>query len=440
MKHFLEKNKKGIFFGSLFFLLFLAHFFFEIHIADDVFFKNIAMNDLPHFLGTRYQVWSSRILIEFVLVTFLHLPDVCWFFCNTLFLFLIGYSLCKLFRVETFSSQAIIYLLIFLYPLYQMSGAGWYATTINYLWPFACGLFSLIPIRNVLDGKKMKPIFYPFTIFSLLFACNQEQMCALLFAFYLLFLGYFLLKKKKCSFLWVLFLITLCSLFFILTCPGNGVRSLQEMNNWYPAYQNFNIIQKGILGLLSTVSFTIFRLQLPFLVLSFLLVFSLRNHESIFVRINSYVPLGILILFRFFPTVTFELFPAFSYFVSRLQEFMTPVSSVPLSFFLLLLLIFSLFLIFSIAISLYFIFREEKGDQKYFFQLVYLAGVASRLILGFSATLYASGDRTFLFYYYGMIFCILAMFFRMPKKNYPLFIILGSFLVLFQIFNTVILA
>lgn len=440
MKEFFKRHKEIIFLGGLFFLVFLSHFFFEIHIYDDVFFQKIPMNGLFPFLKSRYFEWSSRLLIEMVLVTFLHLPDVLWYFVNSLMILLIGYSICKLFRVEQFQGKVLIYTLLFLYPMYQMSGAGWYATSINYLWPFACGLFSMIPIRKVLDGEKIKISFYPLYVISLLFACNQEQMCAIVFSFYLLFVLYFVMKDKNHTFLWVLFFLSICSLFFILTCPGNGARSIQETATWYPEFQNFNFMQKLALGLLSTVSFTIFNLKLPFLVLSCMLFFLLYRHKNVFVRLNAFFPVFVLGVFQFFPNVSSELFSFLSIFSSSMQKYMTKVISVPFDFSFLLCFLFSVFLILSLVISIYFVLREDKGKAKYFIPLIYLAGVASRCILGFSSTLYDSGERTFLFYHFGMILCIMYFgIFKSQKKNVSLYLILGVVLVMLQLVNTMIL-
>lgn len=440
MKEYFKRHKEIIFLGGLFLFIFLAHFFFEIHIADDVWFQKIPMNGLFSFLGSRYFEWSSRLFIEMVLVVFLHLPDVAWYFFNSLMILLIGYSICKLFRIEQFLGKMLIYTLFFLYPMYQMSGAGWYATSINYLWPFACGLFSMIPIRKVLDGEKIKISSCPLYVISLLFACNQEQMCAIVFSFYLLFVFYFFVKNKNNAFLWVMLFLSICSLLFILTCPGNGVRSIQETATWYPEFQNFNLIQKLALGLLSTISFTIFDLKLPFLVLSCMLFFLLYRHKNVFVRLNAFFPVFVLGVFQFFPNVSSELFSFLAIFSSNMQKYMTQVVYVSFDFSFLLGIFFSVFLILSIAISIYFVLREDEGNAKYFMPLIYLAGVASRCILGFSSTLYASGERTFLFYHFGMILCIMYFcVFKAQKKNLSLYLILGVILVVLQLVNTMIL-
>ena len=40
--------------------------------------------------------------------------------------------------------------LILLYPVDRMAGAGWAATTVNYVWPLSLGLFSVFVNCNFL--------------------------------------------------------------------------------------------------------------------------------------------------------------------------------------------------------------------------------------------------------------------------------------------------
>ena len=55
-----------------------------------------------------------------------------------------------------------------------------------------------------------------------------------------------------------------------------------------------------------------------------------------------------------------------------------------------------------VGVSCWNALKREKMWVLYL--LVMLVGVASRIMLGFSASIYASGDRTMLFLYFGFIF------------------------------------
>ena len=129
-------------------------------------------------------------------------------------------------------NMTLLIAMIIIYPMMQMNSAGWAATTINYMWPMALGLFSLIPIRKVWDGEKIKFWQYPLYVIALLFSANQEQACAILFGTYLLFAILMVIKNKKIHpFIVIQNILVIASLIFILTCPGNSVRTQTEITN-----------------------------------------------------------------------------------------------------------------------------------------------------------------------------------------------------------------
>ena len=76
-------------------------------------------------------------------------------------------------------------LVIMLYPFGTFGVAGWYATTLNYVWPLALGLYGLSYITQVLSNGKISMIQQISYVVASLYAINQEQMCALFVGFIL---------------------------------------------------------------------------------------------------------------------------------------------------------------------------------------------------------------------------------------------------------------
>ena len=183
---------------SLIFLFLLSiHVVFKVNFNDDLWFKNIIGTEYKNifeYIPIRYNTWSSRLIIESVLIFLLACPNIIWCVLDSLIIMLIIYSIDYLFKNN--KKYILILLIILLYPLHEMKSAGWYATTLNYLWPLALGLFSFIPIKNKLIEKKEKRYMYPLYILSIIFACNQEQMCAVVLSFYIIF-DIYLYKKGK---------------------------------------------------------------------------------------------------------------------------------------------------------------------------------------------------------------------------------------------------
>ena len=417
----LEKNWKVIV-GILFVLVVIAHLVFHEKMGDDIFFSNIPLSELFSWLGVRYETWSSRILIETTLVITLKLPVVVWAVINSFMLFLIAYSISYLFTKNGYKEKLISLGFIFLFPIFQLNEAGWYATTINYIWPFALGMFSLIPIKKILTNQDIRAWMYPIYSICLLFACSHEFMCAILFVFHSLFLIYCFVKKKKNKFLVLQWIFTVASLVFILTCPGNGARAVAEIATWYPEYAEFHFVHKFILGLLSTTSILLLDYRLPFFLFLFLLPYALRNTKNVGVKILSFVPLCIFAVFHVLP----HFFPEFGVFVTQLSIYSTQGSYLNMhSFYLYLFLLMAFVLFGSIVVSLYFAFQEKGNDAKYLFPLIFLAGLTTRVLMGFSATVYASGQRTFLFLHFAFIICDIVLFLKeVPEKHYKY--LLGS--------------
>ena len=433
MKKTLEKNWKCIV-GILFVLVVIAHLVFHAEIADDISFSSIPLNELFTWLSTRYETWSSRVLIELVLVVSLKLPVIVWALINSFMLFLLAYSISYLFTKNGVREKFIVLFSVFLFPMVLMSEAGWYATTINYIWPLALGVFSCIPIKKKLMQEPIKLWMYPIYVVSLLFACNHELMCAILFVFYGLFLLYCFWKKKKSKFLVLQWILTCISLIFILTCPGNGVRASLEVATWYPEYANFGFLHKIVLGVLSTTSILLLDYKLPFFIMLFLIPFSLRNHKNYWVKFLSFVPLGIFGVLQILP----QFFPRFGGLVSHLSVYMSQMPYVNMhSFYLYLFLLMAVMLYGSIVVSLYFVFQKNH-DAKYLFPLIFLAGLTTRVLMGFSATIYASGQRTFLFLHFALIICDIVLFLKNTtlKDSKTIFVIL-MILALLQILSVV---
>lgn len=417
---FIKKIVKNKYFPfiTMFIILLVCHLTFKLNFGDDVFFRNVNYREIFSWLSSRYNNWSSRIFIEFTLVSMLKLPSFVWCILNSLIIVLIVYSISRIFSIK---NKWIIILSVMVYPLYEMKSAGWYATTINYIWPLSFGLFSLIPIKNIFENKKEKWYMYILYTISLIFACNHEQMCAIVFAFYLIFSIYYFIKnnKKASPYLVIQLLFALISLIFIFTCPGNAARKVSETNNWYPAFESFGMLGKTYLGFVSTFVKSVYSVNLPLLVLSILIpIFTFKKTKKEFIRLISLVPILIFLLISIFPTILNSIFPHISSFVQNSRVYGDSPNSVSIG--LQSLSALGICVIFYISI-LFSIFKLFDGKEKWLYCLIVLAGLSSRIIMGFSPTLYASDMRTFIFYDFSIIIVIIAIlekYFRNINKKY----------------------
>lgn len=103
-------NKKSVYYVCLFILVFALHLFMKPGKADDSWFINNYTGNPLSFAYMRYMQWSSRFLIEMVLVVIVSLPLILWKVLDTLMIVLLFYSGNKLLNVK---DRKILYLKFF---------------------------------------------------------------------------------------------------------------------------------------------------------------------------------------------------------------------------------------------------------------------------------------------------------------------------------------
>ena len=175
MKNICNFIKKYYPFLILFILILIFNLCINIKDRDFIWFLNKAnTTNLFDYLINRYNTWTSRVIIEAVLVGILKLNyTVIFKIINTIVMFLIPCVLLKLFSKDKgIKDQFLVICLYLCYNFAHMSSAGWYATLINYMWPLLCLLIGLIPIKNYLIKKESKWYLNIIYLLSILFACN----------------------------------------------------------------------------------------------------------------------------------------------------------------------------------------------------------------------------------------------------------------------------
>ena len=97
MKSFFEKNGRMALL-LLFVLELLLMIFITPNKFDDEFFLNKAIEGHTfEYLIDRYNTWTSRVVLEFVLIVLFKISKVSWMVLQALMVTLIGYSLSKIF-------------------------------------------------------------------------------------------------------------------------------------------------------------------------------------------------------------------------------------------------------------------------------------------------------------------------------------------------------
>ncbi len=190
------------------------------------------------FVIERYDIWSSRILIEYILCHILQSPLILWWYLDSLIFTFIAILTYKLINGENklfYSILSCILCLSFIFSShYALGSAGFITTTINYTWPLFSGLLAIYILKNhtAKDINKTKRILaYIISVLCLMFAVNNEQLAVILLGLFVLYylLNYKTKINKKC------YLIGITSVIGIINtviCPGIHKRYILELR-WF---------------------------------------------------------------------------------------------------------------------------------------------------------------------------------------------------------------
>ena len=87
----LKRNYVLIFSLIVFLVMLIKHLNVELGTGDDIWFLDIAQKtNLIEYLAMRYSTWTSRLIIEAIMLTLLQLPSVVWIVLDSL-IFVLAY-------------------------------------------------------------------------------------------------------------------------------------------------------------------------------------------------------------------------------------------------------------------------------------------------------------------------------------------------------------
>lgn len=381
-------GNKGKWIGAIYVIVPSLLFALTFHVANNFFpigdqewFKVYAQQihyQYLHFGVERYFTWSSRLLIEsLTMFSSVHerlFPGIVWF--ATVLLLSTSRKLSP-------SLPLIPGLLLFLFfPLPVFASAGIIPTYINYLFPASLLIFAVY-YRN-----SPKLTFRVFSLLTFILAIMQEQLAV--YAFLWLVFDWcreFISKKTSKRTTWYI-LIALLGIVSAKFAPGNAARVALETENWFPAFKDFNLLQKISLGVLETGQYLLtisksFIFVLIFLVVLILLGLLKKKYGS--VLIVSMIGLLMLLTRLGINTPLTFLF--------TVSEDVRKSKEIALNFVNIGAVLGYFVIFFLLVLALLILMDKNKRSW-----LIYLfcIGLACRMLISFSPTIYASGSRTML--------------------------------------------
>lgn len=233
-------------------------------IYDDWYFRDAAESgqSLFSFLSTRWQTWSSRLIIEALLCVTTRSVWL-WRILDSLNMVLMAYALCRLANAEKRPGMlALAGLLVTTIPFAVLRSTGWQATGMNYYVPLACALTACIPLADALWGRKTPTALAVFAVLGAVLGANQEQTAALIFGAHVVLGAALAIRNRRekaanrpSAAVWLVLTVACAELAMHLLAPGNAVRAAESVATVnLRDYGQFTLIDKLDIGLTSTTA------------------------------------------------------------------------------------------------------------------------------------------------------------------------------------------
>lgn len=341
-------------------------------------------------------VWSSRWLVNFIASRLLAYPRWLWCIYMGISMFVLQKAISLLFVTKNKSAwNLFVAFLVCIMPWTQITTAGWICTTATYFGPLAFGIMGLVPIAKTIRKEKMLNIEKVFYSIALFYGTNIEQMMVVGVGCYFAALIYLIYEKKEIRYIIINFLVTLVELANFLFCPGNSNRSLEEAADWFPNYGMMDFIDKADIGLFSTLGNIFLENSYLFILIILFILTCLiirKTNDTKYRMIGSY-SFVILVIIGPLREVMWKFFPDLQYLTASIDtQGLVNVSNVKnvLTFFQYS---FIMSIMFGVVLSIALV--SDKIIHFAIDMCILMLGLASRVAIGFSPTVYASSTRTF---------------------------------------------
>ena len=304
----------------LFFILLFIHIQLNVSTGDDVNFairaKSMTFTDFNIY---KYYNWSSRQLIESVLY-FISVHSHVWMLLNSLVITIIAKLIEAIFCNHTIKMKILCCIGTLIYPLIDMSSAGWMATTINYYWPLGAILINLYYLKAN-NFIKLKWYEYIISSIALLFAANQEQGFAILLGTYFFYIIYCFINKRKISFCNFKYCFNHCIRNIYLYMSWKLGEKKQEVKNWFPDFGTLSFFRKIEIGISSTVYPILFKNNVPMLFLSSTLLIIINTFKNSLVKASTMIIFVMTLVFGVLGKYLVDLYPNISFLYSIVGKY-----------------------------------------------------------------------------------------------------------------------
>lgn len=374
---------------------------------------------------TAYLSWSSRVIPETVNMVLVSMPIIIWQILDSLLICLVVHTIVELITTLADFSKLPLYIVIsfvmcFMFPLYDMSTAGWVTTSTNNLWNTIAAFYVLmLAIKQYHLNVKLSIWSTIFYLVALVYGSNTELTIVPLVLVLLYINIDNLIHRKISKFLIASLVISLLFFLNALLCPGNAARLSIEMA-WFPSFLDFSFCEKLLLGITSTFdryynftdAFWCRDVTIIYLALvCFIWLGCHHLYKSKYIDVLMFIPIA---LYAFRSDYVFLIdykayFNAIDNYSIFKKQYVMPLVWYSVVFATNLTGVF--------LITKYF----WKNNIAILLTLLFFSIFCTRFILSLSPTIYGSSYRTYVFLNIGLIFYCSLFFVLTVKYRFNLF-------------------
>ncbi len=418
----LNKSKEFspfVFFAVLITIFSLFYTRYFIKMDDGNFLGIVSAPDFTYigWLTERYQTLSGRTVGEFLMSFFIRHDLIFWQIANALIIIYISsfiYRVSKHFSggFNDKSKQIFCCSSMFLMLVSCLNpSVFWFAGSFTYLWPFAGVLLTISPLLFYILDNKFNNIAFIFSIFSAFVATAQEQSAAICSAIYLILIVITITKRSFKIRTLIPFIVLIITDFHLLNSPGAHERMELAIAESFPRFAEFSFFDKVFCGF-SVFSANTFYLS-NFLLLLFVALLSVKiytltnKNKKLLIAINGFAIFTCIIV---------------NYVASIIDKglahmiFRKCIIKNEYTFCFYLLISLSIILTLIIA---YLVVRLLLLDKKLGLIIAVSSAAAfcSLVVLGFSSSIFLSGQRIAFFSNMLIATSCAVLFSSLPKNK-----------------------
>lgn len=322
--------------------------------------------------------------------------------------------LIKIFECNSTVFVGCTMILILVFPFNYWESAGYVSTTTNYLYCTVGFLGIIYLVKSIMKGKRLGVSYGMAALCTIYIAfSNQFIIGEILFLAYVVGYQLWINKKRVQNVKGIIALGIFAIIMFgvMWMSPGyqDRLHGTREMMYWLPQYQNWSFFKKAIEGYTTTVANVVFNDNQFLLVLCVaLMILGLYSGKNNITKFIATVPVLCMALLK---TKGYDNFIVYYKYAVGKPDIRVKLSSlksvVALGFPILIML--SIFIIMTVVI-------EDKWTKTLAISMLVI-GAASREMMGFTPTIYASDFRTFTMFFFCIIIAILCVLKELIRKK-----------------------